>query len=62
MKLLNINEVAAVLHTSPNTIRFWRAARVPEYPHGFRIGKRVVYDESEIVAFLERQKAADAVA
>lgn len=59
MKLLNIEEVAAMLHTHVGTVRHWRATRPEGYPVGFKIGKRVVWDESEILAFLERQRAAE---
>lgn len=62
MKLHNMNEVAAMLHTNVGTLRHWRQTRPEGYPIGFKIGKRVVYDESEILDFLERQKAADRVA
>lgn len=58
MKLLDIEEVAAMLHTHVGTLRHWRAKRTEGYPHGFRVGKKLVYDEAEILTFLERQKAA----
>ncbi len=58
MDLMSIDEVSEALHTSVSTIRFWRATRPEGYPVGFRIGKRLVFDKAEIVAFLERQRAA----
>ena len=61
MDLMTIDEVAEMLHASEGTIRHWRSTRPEGYPVGFRIGKRVVYDRLEILAFVDRQRAAEMV-
>lgn len=50
MKLLTTKEYAALARTSESTIRHWRAAGTG--PHGTRRGKRVLYVESDVIAWL----------
>lgn len=59
MKLLTTAEAAAVLRKPQATLRFWRSTRT-DGPPSFRIGGSVVYDEDELLAWVQEQKAADA--
>ncbi|MEX1263550.1 MAG: helix-turn-helix domain-containing protein [Actinomycetota bacterium] len=53
-QLLDRQEAAALLRVPPKTLANWAyAGRGPEY---FRVGRRTVYRESEIVAWLEEQR------
>jgi predicted DNA-binding transcriptional regulator AlpA len=65
-RLLDKDELAERLHLPPKTLNFWRHKGIG--PKGVRIGKRVLYRESAVEAWLdsqfaeidERQKAAGA--
>jgi excisionase family DNA binding protein len=59
-KYLTIQEVADLLRTSPETVRYWR--HVGKGPASFKIGRRVLYDESDVRAWVESQRAGDRVA
>lgn len=57
-RLLTTKEVAERLRVSPSTLRWWRQIDY-DGPKGFKVGeKKVVYDESEIEAYLARQQEA----
>jgi excisionase family DNA binding protein len=54
-KLITTKELAAKLRTPEATIRYWRHTN--QGPPGVRIGRRVVYDEAEVDAWIERHCA-----
>jgi excisionase family DNA binding protein len=45
VRLLTTEEVAERFRTSPSTVRYWR--HIGNGPAGFRVGRRVLYDEAE---------------
>lgn len=50
-KLMTTDELAEALKTSAYTVRYWR--RIGYGPRGQKIGRRVLYRESEAQAFIE---------
>jgi DNA-binding transcriptional MerR regulator len=48
-KLLTTEEVAERYRTSASTVRYWRA--IGYGPKGRRVGRRVLYDEQDVLAF-----------
>lgn len=52
-KLLTTDEVAERLRRPPETVRYWRWKG--EGPPAFKIGRRVMYDEAQLEAWIERQ-------
>lgn len=46
---LTTEDLAERYRTSPSTIRYWRMTGYG--PQGLRIGKRVLYDEAEVIAW-----------
>ena len=59
-KLLTTTEVADICRTSGETVRYWRFAGTG--PRGFRLGRRVVYPESEVRRWLAERQAAEQTA
>ncbi|SDY50791.1 Helix-turn-helix domain-containing protein [Modestobacter sp. DSM 44400] len=53
---LTTEEVAARFRTSPATVRYWRHIGIG--PDGVRVGRRVLYDESECDRWFESKIAA----
>jgi predicted site-specific integrase-resolvase len=53
-RLLNREEAAALLRVPPKTLASW--AYVGRGPAYFRAGRRAVYRESEVWAWLEEQR------
>lgn len=53
--LLITDEVADLVRSKPETVRYWR--HVGTGPKYFRIGRRVLYDEGDVLAWIEAQKA-----
>ncbi len=47
-KYLTTEEVAELLRTSPETVRFWR--HVGKGPKSFKLGRRVLYDVDDVEA------------
>ena len=45
VRLLTTEEVAQRFRTSPSTVRYWRHLGIG--PAGIRVGRRVLYDETE---------------
>ena len=58
MKLLTLAEVAAVTRTPVATLRYFRHLGVG--PRSFKLGRRVVYREDDVVAWIESQLADQA--
>jgi hypothetical protein len=50
-KFLTTEEVAERLRTSPATVRYWRLMGTG--PLGFRCGRRVLYAEKSLEAFVQ---------
>lgn len=59
-RYLTTEEAAAVLRTPTETLRYWRY--VGKGPKSFKVGRRVLYDEDDVRAWLDEQKAAAVVA
>jgi DNA-binding transcriptional MerR regulator len=51
--LLTINEAAALLRTPVATLRYWRHRGIG--PDSFKIGRRVVYQLSVLLAWIDEQ-------
>lgn len=56
-RLLDISEVAERIGAPVGTLRFWRHKGTG--PHSARIGRRVMYRESDVQAWLDKQFASD---
>ncbi|WP_233510380.1 helix-turn-helix transcriptional regulator [Actinomadura craniellae] len=52
---LTTNEVAARYRTAPGTVRYWRHAGTG--PRSFKVGKRVLYRESELIRWEQERDA-----
>lgn len=50
--LLTIDEAAKMLHTTPATLRYWRATGA-DSPRSARIGRRVLYRERDVREWLD---------
>ncbi len=46
---LTTDELATWLRTSPETVRYWR--HIGKGPRGIKVGRRVLYAESEVLRF-----------
>lgn len=57
-KLLTVSEVAEISRLPEATIRWFR--HVGKGPRSAKLGRRVVYKESEVLKWIEEQFAADA--
>lgn len=53
--LLLADEVAALIRVEPMTLYTWRHREVG--PRSFKVGRRVVYRESAVLAWLAEQEA-----
>lgn len=56
-RLLTVREVAELVRTTPATVRYWRSMGLG--PPGFRLGKRVVFREEGVEAWLRDREAAE---
>jgi predicted DNA-binding transcriptional regulator AlpA len=54
--LLSTDEAARLLGRSIDTLRYWRYAG--RGPVSFRLGRRVVYDRSAVLAWIEKERQA----
>lgn len=57
---LTTQEVAALLRTSAETVRYWR--HVGKGPRSFKIGRRVLYAREDVREFVAHARANGAVA
>ncbi len=57
-RLLTTDEVAAHFRTVPGTVRYWR--HVGKGPRSFKVGRRVLYRESDVKAWAEAALAGTA--
>jgi len=51
---MTTTEVAQLLRTSPETVRYWR--HVGKGPRSFKVGRRVLYDAADVQAWLQSAK------
>ncbi|ELP64356.1 helix-turn-helix transcriptional regulator [Streptomyces turgidiscabies] len=49
MRYLTTSEVAERYRTAESTVRYWR--QIEKGPQGIKIGKRVLYAESELLRY-----------
>lgn len=59
-RLLTIAEVASLCRTTQDTVRYWRYTGVG--PKSFRLGRRVVFREDDVNAWIEQAAGQDGVA
>lgn len=57
---LVIGEVSALLRTPVSTLRWWR--HVGTGPRSFKVGRRVLYDEADVRAYVDACRNATQVA
>lgn len=57
-KNLTTAEVAEIFRTSPETVRFWR--HTGKGPRSFKVGRRVLYRESDVQAWADAALATSA--
>ena len=53
---LTTAEVAEMFRTSAETVRYWR--HVGKGPRSYKVGRRVLYRESDVAAWAETQYAS----
>ena len=56
---LTTQEVADLLRTSPETVRFWRHAG-NKGPKSFKVGRRVLYAAEDVEAFIADARGVSA--
>ena len=56
---MTTEEVAELLRTSPETVRFWRSRG--RGPKSFRVGRRVLYARSDVEAFIAAAREGESV-
>lgn len=59
--VLTMEEVAAMIGRSRETLKYWRqqtSAGTPAGPAGYRLGRRVCYDRATVEAWLDEQRQA----
>jgi excisionase family DNA binding protein len=49
-------EIAELLRTSPETVRFWR--HVGKGPRSFKLGRRVLYDRTDVERWIADARKA----
>jgi predicted DNA-binding transcriptional regulator AlpA len=54
-RILNLPEVAHLTRTPEATLRYWRHRGTG--PRSFKIGRRVMYDERDVLAWLDAHRA-----
>jgi predicted DNA-binding transcriptional regulator AlpA len=54
--LLSLPEVAAITRLAESTLRWYRHRGLG--PAGFRLGRRVVYREADVLAWIEQHRTA----
>lgn len=51
---LTTDEVAELLRSPAETLRYWR--HLGKGPRSFKIGRRVLYDEADVMAWIATQR------
>lgn len=59
-RFITTHEVAELLRTSPESVRFWR--HVGKGPASFKVGRRVLYDSAEVEQWLADARKATSTA
>ena len=59
MEFLTTYDVAHLLRTPPETVRYWR--HVGKGPKWFKVGRRVLYAAEDVRVFIEDARKADAM-
>ncbi len=54
-KLMTTGDVAEATRSTIDTVRYWRSAGIG--PSGFRVGKKVLYREADVIAWIESKSA-----
>lgn len=57
-RFLTTADVADLLRTSPETVRYWRHVR--KGPRSFRVGRRVLYAKGDVESWLAELQRAEA--
>lgn len=57
---LTTAEFAELARTSPETVRYWR--HIGKGPQSFKLGRRVLYSQADVLAWIEAQRNAQVVA
>lgn len=57
-KFLTTAEVAELLRTSPETVRYWR--HIGQGPKSFKVGRRVLYAADDVEAYIADARKAGA--
>ncbi len=57
---ITTDEFAALARTNPATVRYWR--HIGHGPRGFKLGRRVLYTESEVRDWIETVRREQATA
>ncbi|HYZ08251.1 MAG TPA: helix-turn-helix domain-containing protein [Pseudonocardiaceae bacterium] len=55
--ILTLPEVAELTRRPVATLRYWRHRG--EGPRSFKLGRAVVYDEADVLEWLDKQRAKD---
>lgn len=55
--LLTVPEVASLVRAPESTVRYWR--HMGTGPKSFKVGRRVMFRQEDVEAWLEEQYAAD---
>lgn len=53
--LITTEDFAELVRTKPSTVRYWR--HIGYGPKGFKIGRRVLYPQSEVSEFIAAARA-----
>ena len=56
-ELMTTAEVAELLRTPAETVRYWRHVGIG--PRSFKVGRRVLYDRKDVEAFLEAARRGE---
>lgn len=56
-RILFIDEVAASLRTTESTVRYWIATKNEDMPKYAKIGRRIVFRQSDVDAWLNAKFA-----
>ena len=58
-KILTMPEVSTLTRRPIATLRYWRTRNRGEGPRSYKLGRAVVYDETDVLAWLDEQRAKD---
>jgi DNA-binding transcriptional MerR regulator len=59
-KYLTTAEVGEIVRAPVETVRYWR--HIGSGPRSFKVGRRVLYDEADVRAWIEARRASEPVA